>query len=324
MNRHPAPFLLLLLLSATPLLAQPSSLTGFAFLRMEPSARAAALAGSFSAVPSDDPSSLFYNPALLSDATHGHLSVSYLNHVTDINAGFVAYGRTVPRIGSMALGLRFVNWGEFDRADAAGVKDGTFSASDVALTLAASRPHHERLSYGANVHLIYSSYESYHASALAADAGLYYTIPTQQLTLSASVNNLGVTLSSLGRTRDKLPVDLRVGLTKRLQHLPLMISVMGYNLHEPGIAPNDATALSAVLYHIALGLEFQFSEAFNVRFGYNHHRHEELKLKSRLDLAGVGMGLGLKIGRIGVDYAFNSWSSLGGLHQFTVRTRLAG
>jgi hypothetical protein len=68
-----------------------------------------------------------------------------------------------------------------------------------------------------------------------------------------------------------------------------------------------------------VGGEFYFSEAFNVRVGYNHRRHEELKMKSRLDLAGVGMGFGLVIRGVGFDYAYNSWSSVGGLHQFTLR-----
>ncbi len=73
--------------------------------------------------------------------------------------------------------------------------------------------------------------------------------------------------------------------------------------------------------HVILGGEFQFSRAFNVRFGYNHRRHEGLKTGSRLDLAGVGLGFGLKITRFRLDYAFNSWS-FGGLHQLTVRTAI--
>jgi len=45
-------------------------------------------------------------------------------------------------------------------------------------------------------------------------------------------------------------------------------------------------------------------------------------MKSRLDFAGLGFGIGLKITRVRVDYAFNSWSSIGGLHQFTLQTAL--
>jgi len=37
------------------------------------------------------------------------------------------------------------------------------------------------------------------------------------------------------------------------------------------------------------------------------------------DLAGVGLGFGVTVSALTVDYAYNSWSSLGGLHQFTLR-----
>ena len=74
--------------------------------------------------------------------------------------------------------------------------------------------------------------------------------------------------------------------------------------------------------HISLGGEFQFSEGFNLRIGYNHRRHEALKTKSRLDFAGFGFGVGLKISSIRFDYAYNSWSEAGGMSQFTVRTAL--
>jgi len=102
----------------------------------------------------------------------------------------------------------------------------------------------------------------------------------------------------------------------------LLINVMGYNLHDIGNAPEGGSAIDNVFSHIALGGELQFSDAFNVRFGYNHRRHEALKTKSRLDFAGFSVGFGIRITRVRVDYAFNSWSSFGGLHQFTLRTKV--
>lgn len=319
---HVSLLLGVLFLLVVPVQAQPSDLSGFAFLRLEPSARAAALGGSFSAIYGDDVNALFYNPASLNEDTHGALSLSYLNHLSDLNAGFIAYSRHVDRVGSLGAGLRFMSYGEFDEADENGERTGTFSASDVALTVGAARAYRENLRYGANVHAVLSSIDVYRASALAVDVGVLYTIPSQRLTFSASVNNLGVTLSSLGTTRDELPLDVRLGVAKRLRYLPLLLSVTGYNLHAVGDPPEGSTGFDAALRHVTFGGEFQFSDAFNVRVGYNHRRHQELKMSSRLDLAGVGLGFGLKIARVGFDYAFNSWSTLGGLHQFTLRTRL--
>ena len=150
---------------------------------------------------------------------------------------------------------------------------------------------------------------------------LYHSVEGD-FTFSASVNNLGVVLNSLGSVSDELPLDFRLSLTKKLQHLPLLLSLTGYNLHDYTTITEDATPLEQVMEHIALGGEFQFSEGFNLRFGYNHRRHESLKTKSRLDFAGFGFGVGLKISSIRFDYAYNSWSEVGGMSQFTVRTVL--
>jgi len=320
-NARAVLFFLTTLAATLPAQAQPGDLSGFSLLRLEPSARAAALGGSFSAVFGDDVNAFFYNPALLNETTHGHLSLSYLNHLSDINAGFLAYSRHAESLGTFAAGLRFLTWGELQGADEQGNRTETFGASDVALTIGVARAQSERLRYGVNLHVLYASIESFNASALATDVGVLYHIDEQQLTFSASVNNLGVTLNSLGTTKDDLPLDLRVGFTKRLRHIPLLLSLTGYNLHDIGDEPEGNSALSNVMQHIIIGSEFQFSQAFNVRFGYNHRRHEGLKTGSRLDLAGVGLGFGLKITRFRLDYAYNSWS-FGGLHQFTVRTAI--
>lgn len=302
--------------------AEVGPLTGFGFLSMEPSARAAALGGSLSAVNGDDVNVLFYNPALLTEESHRVLSLSYLNYLSDINAGFVAYGRSVPQVGTMAVGLRFLTWGEVRGADELGNETGTFGASDVALTVAGSRAHGEHLHFGVGVHLVRSAIAEYRASALAADLGVAYVWPDRNVTLSASVNNLGKALNSFGDVEDDLPLDLRIAASKRLAHVPLLLSITAYNLNRPGDAPDDIGALNRAFQFLVIGAEFQFSEAFNVRFGYNHRRHEQLKTQSRLDLAGFGAGFGIRLSQVNVDYAFSSWSSAGGLHQFTVRTRI--
>ena len=309
-------------LATLPATAQPADPSGFPFLRLEPSARASAMAGAFGSIYDADVNALFYNPAQLNESMHGTLSLSYLNHLSDLNAGFIAYARHYDRIGTVGAGLRFLNWGTIQGSTETGEKTGEFGAGDVALTVGAARAYTERVRYGANVHVIYSSVESFSASALAADVGVTYLVPNALLSISATVNNLGVTLSSLGGTNDDLPVDVRVGVSKRIRHLPLLVSVTAYNLHNYDAVSPNASVTTNVLHHLAIGGEFQFSEAFNVRLGYNHRRHTELKTKTRLDFAGLGVGVGIKVNRFRFDYAYNSWSSLGGLNQLTLGTTI--
>ena len=307
---------------ATPSIAQPSNLSGFSFLRLEPSARASALGGSFVAVPGEDATGIYFNPALLHPSMEGALSFSYLNHLSDINAGFISYARAFSSIGTLGFGLRFVNYGTLQGATSTGEKTGTFGAGDVALTVGTSREYSERIRYGANVHVVYSSVSSYSATALATDFGVTYSKPETGLTAGASINNLGFALNSLGEQRDDLPFDIRLGASKKLTHLPLLISLMVYNLDEIGGDIGDKSRLDALVEHVALGGEFLLGSSLRARIGYNHRRHNDLKTKSRLDLAGFAFGIGLKLNRFTFDYGRNSWSANGALNQLSVATSL--
>jgi len=140
--------------------------------------------------------------------------------------------------------------------------------------------------------------------------------------LGISQNHVGVALTMPGSVEDELPLDLRIGVTKRLQYVPLLVTITGYNLHDIGNEPEGMKLTNQIMHHITAGGEFQISDAFRLRFGYNHRRHEMLKTKSRLDLAGFGAGFGIRVKRVRVDYAYNTWSSVGSLHHFTVGTKL--
>ncbi|MCB0718122.1 MAG: type IX secretion system protein PorQ [Bacteroidetes bacterium] len=302
--------------------AQSAESTGFPFLRLDPSARSAALSGAVVSLFGADVNALYYNPSLLAEGTDGALSLSYLNHVADLRSGVLVYGREIPSIGSLAAGIRYMSWGKLQGATETGERTGEFGAGDFALTVGGSRAYTERVRIGASVHVVYSGIESYSASALAADLGVTYRIEQSGFAASASLNNFGATLSSFGNTRDRLPTDLRIGVAKRLANVPLLLTVMGYNLNREDKGADGSGTANDILRHVAVGGEFQFSDAFQIRIGYNHRQHEELKSKSRLDFAGFGFGAGIMIRGFRFDYAYNSWSEIGGLNRLTVGTNL--
>lgn len=310
------------IVAAHPSHAQSTDTSPFSVLRLDPSARAAALGGSFGTAAESDVNAFFYNPAALDASMHGSLGLSYLNHIGDLNAGFAAYARDVPGIATFAAAIRFLSWGDVQGADETGNETSAFSPSDLVVSIGGATEYVDDVRIGGTVHGLYSSMAGHSASAFAADAGVLWTPGGSRTAIGLSIHNVGVVTSNYGQTDDRLPVDLRLSVSHRLQHLPLLVSVTGHNLQAPGEAPDDINGLSSALRHLAVGGEFRFSEAFNVRFGYNHRRHQDLKMNTRLDLAGVGMGFGLKVHRFFLDYAYNSWSSLGGLHQMTVRTRV--
>lgn len=310
------------LLTVCPAAAQPVDATAFSVTTLDPAARGAALGGSSAALASRDVVSFLENPAHLAPEMHNQVGMSLLNHVSSLKTGTFAYGRQIEGVAMFGASMRFLGWGDLTRADAGGEELGTFSAGEFGLSVAASRPLSERTRYGATVHWLRSGIDGRTATAFALDAGIFRYDAEERLGLSASIHNLGVVASSIGQVSDELPVDVRLGLSKRLRHLPLLISVTAWDLTDYSGDDGTLTVLDNVFHHLKLGGEFQFSESFQVRFGYNHRQHTALKIKSRLDLAGVSFGTGIRVKRVAVDYAFNSWSSLGGLHRFTVSTGL--
>jgi hypothetical protein len=305
-----------------PATAQPgASLSSFQLLRFDASARTAALGGAYTAVADGDVNALFYNPAIPGPSTSRIPSLSYLNHLAGIDAGTVAYSQTVRDWGTtLSGGLRFVQWGgDIQRRNERGERTGTFSAGDVALTLGAARAMGARLQYGANVHLLYSQIDNVQATALATDLGVLYRLPAQQLTVGASLRHLG---ASLGGFETSLPLDLQLGVSKRLAHLPLLLSVTAYDLNKIGTGVEGGSTLDHALGHLTFGGEVRLGDVLRLRAGYNHRRSRDLALADRFDLGGLGGGFGIVVSGITVDYAYNSWSKLGGLHQFTVRADL--
>lgn len=304
----------------SPSTAQPSTSGAFSLLRLDASARAAALGGAFVAVDDGDATGLFYNPALLRPAAHRRISMTYLNHIGDLNAGFLAGVLHREGLGTLGAGLRFLSWGQIDGANEVGERTGSFGAGELVLTAGLSRAWGTRWRYGANVHVLYSYIEAAEAVALAADLGLRYYLPAPQITIAATVNHLGRAVDSFGPSRNEVPLDVRLGISKQLRYLPLLLSVTAYNLHEAEDGVRGGSSIDHVLAHLALGGELQLTDAFAVRASYNHRRSEDLALQNRLDPAGLAAGFGLRLGRLGIDYAYHSWSSYGGLHWLTLRT----
>ena len=314
--------LVFLLGLSVPSMAQPIDATAFSAVTLDPAARGAALGGATSALLSQDVLSLLENPAHLAPGMHNQVGLSLLNHASTLKTGSVAFGRHYQGIGSFGAAVRFLSWGDLERTDVTGERLGSFSAGEFGLTIGGSRALSAYTRYGASINWLRSGIDGHNASALALDAGIFRYDPDSRLGLSASLHNLGLVASSIGQTSDELPLDLRLGISKRLKYLPLLISVTAWDLTDFSDDSESATVLDNVFYHLKLGGEFQFSESFQLRFGYDHRRHAALKIKSRLDLAGVSFGAGLRVKGMAFDYGFNSWSSLGGLHRFTVSTTL--
>ena len=286
----------------------------FDFLRLPMNARAAALGNTFLTMQ-DDPAVLFGNPGALGTLSGPSASVGFVKHLMDINAGYAVYGQQYEDLGWFSAGIVYVNYGTMDETDRFSNKIGTFGASDLALSLGYGN-RMDNLYFGGAVKVIYSYIDDYSASGLAIDAGVSYHIPSEQMVLAAGVFNAGTQMSAYGSENESLPLDVRIGVGKKLEHLPLNIMLNFHKLNE------SADSFFKRFAHFSIGGEFDLSDVLKARIGYNNELRDELKIENTAKLAGFSGGFGIVIANYIVDYAYNSFGEIGAMHRFSISTTL--
>lgn len=287
--------------------------TVYNFLRSDVGARAAGMAGSFVTM-TNDPSTLFYNPAALGTLDTPRAAVGFFKHLLDINAGYAVYSQDVPGIGHFGAGILYTNYGSFNETDDVGNTLGSFSAADLAVVLGYGNTFEEHLYYGGSVKYIHSSIAGFSSTGLAADAGILYTIPENRLSIGASIRNLGAQLSTYAGIRETLPLDVTVGASIVPKGLPLLLNVNFHKLNEtPGTFIDRFRAFT-------VGGEFTLSRVLLLRFGYNNEQRKDLKTGTSAGLAGFSGGIGIAVSDYNVDYALSSLGKIGNLHRISIGT----
>jgi len=287
----------------------------YEFLRLDLSPRAGALGGSFVS-NSDDPNVIFYNPAGLKLIKDQKISFSYVNHLLDINLASVSYTQDVGTWGRFGAAVEYISYGSFTQADQFGNKTGEFNVGELALLLGYANNLEENLYYGANLKFINSSIADQSSSALAFDLGLHYSIPSEGLSFGIALLNSGFQLSKFFNTKEDLPVDLVLGISKKMEHLPLTLSVDFHRLNR-GDDPYTGRFEA-----FSVGAEFDLSNAFTIRFGYNNEKRKELKIGDFGGLAGFNLGLGLLVSKYYFDYGYSSLGEIGSMHRIGISTSL--
>ena len=287
----------------------------YKFLRVDMSARAASLGGSF-VTNNDDVDVLFYNPAGMSFLEKDPVSFSFVKHLMDINLFSLAYSTEFEDIGRFGSAIKYINYGSFDEADEFGNRTGEFSAGELAFILGYTNEFSENFYYGANAKVIYSSIADESSSAIALDLGINYEIPNQKLNLAAAVLNLGTQLSSYIDTKEDLPLDVTIGISKRLENLPVRLSLDFHQLNK------DRDELYQHLKGFSVGAEFYLSEVFTLRFGYDNEKRSDLKVGSSSGIAGFNGGLGIKVSEYSFNYGYSSLGSIGAMHRIGLATAL--
>lgn len=334
----------LFIFSLTQLHAQIGGSTTFSFLDLTPSARQAALGGNIISIRDNDLNTAINNPSILNPEMDKQITFNYNPHFAGIKHGYVAFAKKINSLGTFALGMQFVDYGNFDRTDETAQELGTFSAGDYAFTLSGARPIgiDSILFVGATVRLIYSHLDTYTAWGLAADLGINYSSKNKLTSAALSIRNAGSQLKSYtSGNREPLPIEAEIGITKRFAKAPFRITVTYRHLEKFDMTyldqqsleetdpitgqakePEKVKTTTKLLRHFIISNEVLLSKNFHLRMAYNFQRRNELKVESRSAMVGLSFGLGLKISKFHFSYARSLYHLAGGTNSLAISTYL--
>ncbi|WP_337771449.1 type IX secretion system protein PorQ [Prevotellamassilia timonensis] len=308
--------LLLAVLPATALAQEYAS--AFNTLRLPASSHAAALGGQNVTLIENEPTAGWYNPALyanVSDLSAGLDFMTYAAGSTWMGAHFVkAFGER----HTMAVGAQYMNYGKMDETDEAGNTLGQFSAKDIVIGAGYSYLLSDRWTGGANLKMMVSNLADYTALAAAIDVGVNYYDDENDLSVSASLQNIGTQLKAYhDGQRTHLPFTLALGFSKGMAHLPVrfhvtMTDVTRWKSSYYVLPENKDKDKSdkvgfgkKALNHFVLGLDILPTDYLYLSVGYNFRRAYELKASGSSHLAGLSAGAGVNVKhfKFGVSYA---------------------
>ena len=310
----------------------------YEFLNLTNSARMAALGGNQIAInDSTDLNVSYNNPSLLKPDMRNQLAVNYVDYFAGVNYGYVAYSFGTPLPGNFAVGMHYINYGNFIEALPNGEKTGaTFNAAEYALNIIWSNKY-KRFTYGVNLKPILSSFESYQSIGIAADLGISLFSRNKFTVTSLVARNIGTQITTYynGAQKESIPFDLQFGISQKLQHAPIRLAATMQHLQKWDLAkPIEDNTGTATVYkadnftkkfmrHLVLGVELLPSPNFSIRAGYNYQLRQELRLEEKMSTVGFSWGFGFRINRFQLNYGSARYNLAGSSNLISIALNLS-
>jgi len=296
----------------------------FNFLNISTSARQTALGGKVLTVL-DNVNQPSWNPATISNNIDNNFAFNYVNYLADVSLTSVSFAHMINRqIGTFHTNITYLNYGKFISADETGIETGSFKAYDFLFSLGYSYNILNSDFYiGANVKVINSVIENYSSFGIGGDFALLFSNENVPYAFTVVVRNLGYQLSVFDSDREKLPFQVDLGASYKLENVPLTWHLTIDNLQQWKLAfsnPSNQTEdlngniiqekisfFDNAFRHISVGAELFSEGIFNLRFGYNFRRAKELKFVDQRSFAGFTAGFGLRMNKFKLNYAFSKY-----------------
>lgn len=298
------------------IMAQDGS-TAYNYLETTSSARIYGLGGVNITTIEDELSVTDQNPALLGSEMSNQILVDYMHYMGGSNFAGVRYAHSATERGAWSAGIRYFGYGSITAADEFGNITGSFSPKDVNFNGTFSYDITDRLRGGITLKFLYSRYEAYSALAIATDLGINYYDPDSEFSASIVAANLGGQVKKFNETHDRLPIDLRLGISKIFPGVPIRFSITAWKLnkwHLPYWKTGDGTQTedfvktdkfaSNLFRHLVFGVDFIPNDRFFIALGYNYKTRTDMSTYKRSFLSGFSLGAGMNTRRFNVALAF--------------------
>ena len=291
--------MLLCLLSCHRVAAQDSK-TAFNFLRLPASAHVAALGGDNITLADNDASQVFHNPALINNVSDRTLNLNMMTYMQGSVTASASFTRAISDRATWGVQGRFINYGEMKETTSTGEQTGTFGARDVALGGSFAYGLTDRIDGGITAKLVGSYIGQYNSLGVCVDLGLNYYDPEKEWSISAVARNLGGQLTAYEDDFERMPLDLQLGVSKRLIGSPLRFSATLTRLNDWQYGLGK---------HLVVGADLLLGEQFYIAAGYNPLRASEMKVTASDDSqsshgAALSFGAGMTLQRLQLHVAY--------------------
>ena len=302
----------------------------YQFLELPVSSIAAGSGGNSVASPESDLNLAFHNPALLSPEMHNQIEFGYMNYIADINAGSIAYSRTINQNSQWMAGIRYIDYGSMPWTSEEDELLGMTYAKDLALTGAYSWKLSEKWRAGSSISLVYSVLDEYVSAAISVDLGVFYCSDDSLFSAGLTIKHLGSQIVSYNDQYESMPWDIRIGISKKLTHAPFRFNLTAQHLNARSFSYlDDATTAETetsglkkiageVFSRLIAGVDFIPSNNFMLNLGYNYKRSSQLGINQRTFFGGFSTGVMLRVKKMKVGASFARYHIGGNSLQMTL------
>ncbi|MGK7389844.1 MAG: type IX secretion system protein PorQ [Candidatus Cyclobacteriaceae bacterium M2_1C_046] len=305
------------------LLAQEVTGT-YQFLNVAPDASVMAMGGINTSWTGLEPGSFINNPALSADSLHNYAGFNYLAYSRAYHMASVFYHYKIPAGGLLSGGIRHFTTGEMHGFDPAGNPTGTFSSAQTAVTIGYSMGYNN-FRYGVNISFINSGIAAFQSNALSFTLGGIFKHPEKDLSVGASIHNVGFLINDFTSTSDShLPWDARIGVTFKPEHMPFRFSMTGHHLFNYDLLSDEISTsnFKEVMAHIVIGTELVLSRSISIFAGYNHLVRQELKLQQLSGGAGFSYGFKWQTNTFQFGYGRGAYHIAGAAHMLSLNMNM--